>query len=102
VVLPRTFFLIGLIGATAGILTLVASRTTIRAADFSGRVVGISDGDTISVMRDGRAEKVRLHGIDAPEKGQPFSNRAKRFVSDLVYTTWGWKHSSSRTAGALV
>ena len=77
-------------------------RVVLRAADFSGRVVFISDGDTISVMRDGRAEKVRLHGIDAPEKGQPFSNRAKRFVSDLVYTTWGWKHSSSRTAGALV
>jgi endonuclease YncB( thermonuclease family) len=35
--------------------------------DFSGRVVGISDGDTISVMRSGRAVRVRLHGIDAPE-----------------------------------
>ena len=56
-----------------------------RADDFSGRVVGISDGDTISVMHDGRAEKIRLYGIDAPEKGQAFGNRAKQFVSALAF-----------------
>jgi len=38
------------------------------AADFTGRVVGISDGDTISVMHGTRAEKIRLNGIDCPEK----------------------------------
>ena len=38
---------------------------------FTGRVVGVSDGDTITVMHAGRGEKIRLHGIDAPEKGQP-------------------------------
>jgi endonuclease YncB( thermonuclease family) len=69
----------------AAILTLVAPRTAIRASDFTGRVVGISDGDTITVMHDGRAEKIRLNGIDAPEKGQPFGNRAKQFVSDLAF-----------------
>ena len=55
------------------------------AAEFRGRVVGVADGDTISVMHAGRAVRVRLHGIDAPEKGQAFSNRAKQFVSDLVF-----------------
>jgi micrococcal nuclease len=55
------------------------------ADDFSGLVVGISDGDTISVMHGGRAEKIRLYGIDAPEKGQAFGNRAKQFVSALAY-----------------
>src|SRR5262247_3498431 len=55
------------------------------AEDFTGRVVGISDGDTITVMHQGRGERIRLHGIDAPERGQPFSNRAKQFVSDLCY-----------------
>jgi endonuclease YncB( thermonuclease family) len=30
---------------------------------FTGKVIGVSDGDTISVMREGRAVKVRLHGI---------------------------------------
>jgi endonuclease YncB( thermonuclease family) len=35
---------------------------------WSGKVVGISDGDTITVLRTGRSQvKVRLHGIDAPE-----------------------------------
>jgi micrococcal nuclease len=55
------------------------------AAEFRGRVVGVADGDTISVMRAGYAVRVRLHGIDAPEKGQAFSNRAKHFVSELVF-----------------
>jgi hypothetical protein len=36
-------------------------------------------------MHQGRRERVRLHGIDAPEKGQPFTNRAKQFVSDFCY-----------------
>ena len=53
------------------------------AEDFTGKVVGVSDSDTITVMRQGRGERIRLHGIDAPERGQPFCNRAKQFVADL-------------------
>jgi endonuclease YncB( thermonuclease family) len=44
--------------------------------------MAVADGDTTSVMREGRAVKVRLHGIDYPEKGQPFGKRAKRFTSE--------------------
>ena len=55
------------------------------AGDFNGLVVGVSDGDTIHVMHNGRTEKVRLYGIDAPEKGQAFGNRAKQFVSGLAF-----------------
>lgn len=55
------------------------------AESFSGKVVGVSDGDTISVMRSGRAEKVRLLGIDAPEKKQAFGNRAKQYASELAF-----------------
>jgi micrococcal nuclease len=43
-------------------------------------VVGISDGDTISVMHNGRAEKIRLNGIDCPEKRQAFGQLAKQFT----------------------
>jgi micrococcal nuclease len=57
------------------------------AADFSGRVVGVTDGDTLTVLRDGRAVTVRLVGIDAPEKGQAFGQRAKQFASGLAYGT---------------
>jgi micrococcal nuclease len=52
---------------------------------WSGKCVGVSDGDTISVMHEGKAEKIRLYGIDCPEKGQPFGKRAKQFTSDMVF-----------------
>lgn len=56
------------------------------APDFPGKVVGVSDGDTLTVLRDGRTQiKVRLHGIDAPEAGQPFGARAKQAASDLCF-----------------
>ena len=55
------------------------------AENFRGKVVGVADGDTITVMHQGRGERIRLHGIDAPERGQPFNNRAKQFVSDLCF-----------------
>jgi len=53
--------------------------------NFTGKCVGISDGDTISVMRNGKAVKIRLEGIDCPEKKQAFGNRAKQFTAALVF-----------------
>ncbi len=38
--------------------------------EFTGRVVGVSDGDTITVLHNGKGERIRLHGIDCPEKRQ--------------------------------
>ncbi len=55
-----------------------------RAADFTGRVVGVSDGDTITVMHNGKGVRIRLHGIDCPEKRQAFGNRAKQFTAQQV------------------
>ncbi len=55
------------------------------AADFTGRVVGVSDGDTITVLHNGKGERIRLHGVDCPEKRQAFGNRAKQFTSSLVF-----------------
>jgi micrococcal nuclease len=52
---------------------------------FTGKVVGVADGDTISVLRNGRSVRVRLEGIDCPEKGQDFSQRAKQFTSELMF-----------------
>lgn len=53
-------------------------------ADFTGRVVGITDGDTVQVMNDGKAVKVRLNGIDAPESRQPFGTKSKTFLSEAI------------------
>jgi endonuclease YncB( thermonuclease family) len=55
------------------------------AFDFSGKVVGITDGDTISVLHDRRAEKIRLDGIDCPESHQAFGTKAKHFTSELTF-----------------
>ena len=52
---------------------------------WSGKCVAVTDGDTIKVMHEGKAEKIRLYGIDCPEKKQPFGKKAKSFASDLVY-----------------
>jgi micrococcal nuclease len=49
------------------------------------RVVEVNDGDTITVLQDGRRERVRLIGIDAPELEQrPWGQKAKRYLKDLV------------------
>ncbi|AOY57311.1 thermonuclease family protein [Desulfococcus multivorans] len=55
------------------------------AADLTGRVVGISDGDTITVLQDRRQYKIRLAGIDTPESHQDFGTKAKQFTSDRVF-----------------
>lgn len=56
------------------------------APEFSTKVVGIADCDTITVLRDGRTQvKVCLNGIDAPESAQPFGSRSKQSRSDLVF-----------------
>ena len=52
---------------------------------WSGKVIGVADGDTITVLRDKQPQKIRLYGIDCPEKRQPFGNRAKQFTSQLVF-----------------
>lgn len=55
------------------------------AETYTARCVGVHDGDTISVMKAGRAVKIRLEGIDCPELGQDFGTRAKQFTSALVF-----------------
>jgi endonuclease YncB( thermonuclease family) len=55
-------------------------------ADYSARVVGIADGDTITVLTAEKKQvKIRLNGIDAPETGQPFGTRAKQLASELAF-----------------
>ncbi|MFI5446201.1 thermonuclease family protein [Polaromonas sp. UC242_47] len=56
------------------------------AATLQGTVVGISDGDTITVLDASKtSHKIRLSGIDAPEKKQAFGNISKQSLSDMVY-----------------
>ena len=78
------------------------------ASDISGRVVGVSDGDTITVLVDGHETvKVRLTGIDAPEKSQPFGAVSKRNLSDQVFgksvtVEWDKKDKYGRVLGRVL
>lgn len=54
-------------------------------AVLSGRVVGVSDGDTVKVLVGHEELKVRMIGIDAPEKAQPFGKVAKQALSDRIF-----------------
>ena len=58
---------------------------TTSARNFSGLVVSVLDGDTIEVLHNQRPERVRLRGIDCPEKGQGFGSRAKQAASQLAF-----------------
>src|SRR2546430_1057502 len=58
---------------------------TLPSIHFTGKVVGVADGDTLTVLHNGRGEKIRLYGIDCPERGQPFGTVAKQFTSALVF-----------------
>jgi endonuclease YncB( thermonuclease family) len=56
------------------------------AAEYPARVVGVSDGDTLTVLKADRTRvKVRLWGVDAPESGQDFGSRAKQAASALAF-----------------
>jgi micrococcal nuclease len=55
------------------------------AADFIGPVVSVLDGDTLEVLHHQHPERIRLSGIDCPEKGQAYGKRAKQATSELVF-----------------
>jgi len=65
---------------------LLALACNANAETITGRVVGVADGDTITVLDARQVQhKIRLAGIDAPEKKQPFGNRSKESLSQLAF-----------------
>ena len=76
--------------ARAGVFALVLLLPTLACAASSpalleGRVVGIGDGDTLTLLVDARPVKIRLAQIDAPELRQPYGRRAKAALSDYAF-----------------
>ena len=59
--------------------------TATAAADFRGKVVGVTDGDTVTVLRYREQVKIRLTEIDAPERKQPFGERSRQSLAELVF-----------------
>lgn len=76
------------------IITVICllSALSVHAASFTGRVVKVADGDTLTVLTaDSQQHKIRLAEIDTPETGhgskkpgQPFGQVAKKYASDLA------------------
>lgn len=87
---------------------VVALIGAAHAAELSGRVVGIADGDTLTLLVPGNVqEKIRLSGIDAPEKGQPYGEASKQALSGLVFgkdvvVDWGKRDRYGRIVGKVM
>ena len=89
-------------------LALVWASSSAVSAEIIGRVVGVSDGDTITVLIDGHESvKVRLVGIDAPEKAQAYGAASKRNLSvqvidKSVTVEWEKKDKYGRILGRVL
>jgi len=75
---------------------------------LEGRVVGVADGDTVTVLDSSNTQfKIRLMGIDAPEKKQAFGNRSKEALSHLIFNKlvtieYHKKDKYGRTVGKIM
>ncbi len=74
-----------IIGGIVALACTVAVAQPKAITEFSGRVVGVSDGDTAKVLVGKETVTVRLEGIDAPETGQAFGTRARQALSSYVF-----------------
>ena len=90
------------------IILITIYFSNVSAEEFEGRVIRVTDGDTIAVlMASNQTVKIRLAGIDAPEKKQAFGNRSKQSLSDLVYgkqvtIIWNKTDRYGRTVGKVL
>jgi endonuclease YncB( thermonuclease family) len=67
------------------LLLLLLLPLSAQAETLFGKVVGVTDGDTITVLVAEHPIKVRLAEIDTPERGQPWASRAMQALSDKVF-----------------
>lgn len=89
------------------LVILGAIPQALLAAVMHGRIVGVSDGDTVKVLDAAqRLHTVRLMGIDAPEKAQPYGKRSKQSLSEMVYqqhvsVEWSKEDKYGRVVGKI-
>jgi endonuclease YncB( thermonuclease family) len=68
------------------VIALLSFCFSLEAATLQGKVVSVADGDTITVLDSQKTQhKIRLQGIDAPERAQPFGNKSRQSLHELVH-----------------
>jgi len=94
------------LGGIALILALVSLAAS--AETLEGKVVGVTDGDTVTVLdASNGGHKVRVAGIDAPEKGQAFGEQSRKSLSSLVFgkpvmVEWAKRDRYGRIVGVVL
>lgn len=66
------------------LVALLAAGNLAQGAEFTAKVIAVLDGDTILIKRASGLKKIRMAGIDAPEKAQLFGETAKRSLAEMV------------------
>ena len=66
------------------LLTVFLAVVPVLLAAEAARVVGVIDGDTITIVRGGRQERIRLYGIDAPETRQAYSRVSTKTLGEML------------------
>lgn len=90
------------------ILVAIALFNLSVADTLHGRVVGVSDGDTVTILDAyNKQHKIRLSGIDAPEKDQAFGKKSKESLSEMVFgksvdVEWDKQDRYGRTVGKIM
>ena len=70
---------------TALVLAMFGFASAAYANPYDMKVTKVTDGDTIVILSEGNVQhKIRLQGIDAPERGQAYGTKSKEHLSDLV------------------
>jgi endonuclease YncB( thermonuclease family) len=85
----------------------ISSFSAVLALDFSGPVVSVLDADILEVLYNQHPERIRLNGIDCPEKGQPYGKHAKHAALELAFgkkvtVQTSGKDKYKRTLGVII
>ena len=100
ILIRRRFLLLGIIASLIVPLS--------HADSLTGRVVGVSDGDTLTLLDESHdRHKIRLAGIDSPEKGQAYGRYCKQSLSDMTYdqvvsVEWNKRDKYGRIVGKVI
>ena len=92
----------------APIVSILVMSLALNAQTIQGKVVRVSDGDTITILDEGKVEnKVRLNRIDAPEKKQAFGDASRKYLASMVAgkfvkVEWAKKDKYGRILGDVI